>query len=191
MAGDLHWNGLKRILRYLRGTSDTKICYQKQDVVVLQGFADADFANDSEDRKSISGYVFQVFGNVVSWSTKRQPTVSLSSTEAELIALCTAAKEGVWLSNLLSELQVDCLPIVLYEDNIPCIRFSEEPREHQRMKHIDVKFLFIRELVKTGRLKIEYISTKEQPADALTKALPNILHRKLFASLNVEIEGRC
>ena len=94
---------------------DTKIVYKKhQEEPIPQGFADADFGNDVEDRKLISGYAFQVFGNVVSWATKRQATVSLSSTEAELVALCAATKEGMWLSNFLTELEVVNSPIIIH-----------------------------------------------------------------------------
>lgn len=136
---DAHWTGLKRILRYLRGTTTTKLVYAKQGgTLVLAGYADADFANDTDDRKSVSGYAFQVYGNLVSWSTKRQQTVSLSSTEAELVSLCTAIKEGLWLTNLLNELGVVHTSFTVMEDNIPCIQFAEEPRSHQRMKHLDL-----------------------------------------------------
>jgi hypothetical protein len=93
--GKDHFLGLKRILRYLKGTLDYKLRYTKDDDCRLIGFADADYANDQNDRKSVSGYIFKVFGNTISWSTKKQPTVSLSSTEAELIALCHATKEGL------------------------------------------------------------------------------------------------
>lgn len=187
-----HWTGLKRILRYLRGTMNTKILFSNREHSnVLLGFADADFANDIDDRKSISGNSFLVFGNLVSWSTKRQQTVSLSSTEAELISLCQAAKEGLWLTNLLNELGIESSPFIIMEDNIPCINFTEEPRSHQRMKHLDLKFMFIRELVRSRKLKIEYISTVDQPADAFTKGLPAAQHRKLLNILNVRIEGKC
>lgn len=187
-----HWTGLKRILRYLRGTMHTKIVYSKRESAnVLLGFADADFANDKDDRKSISGYSFLIFGNLVSWSTRRQQTVSLSSTEAELISLCQAAKEGLWLTNLLNELGVDNTSFIIMEDNIPCIKYTEEPRSHQRMKHLDLKYMFIRELVRNKKLKVEYISTVDQPADAFTKGLPVAQHRKLLNILNVRIVGRC
>lgn len=191
-ASDAHWSGLKRILRYLKGTSRTRIIYRKHlDSATLEGFADADYGNDPDDRKSISGYAFRLFGNLVSWSTKRQPTVSLSSTEAELISLCSATKEGLWLSNFLNELGVENLPIIIHEDNIPCIKFSEEPREHQRMKHIDIKFVFVRDLIKKGILKIKYIPSQEQPADVFTKPLPKSQCQRLFNLLDVKIEGKC
>ena len=106
----------------------------------LRGYADADFANDAEEQKSNSGYGFTVYGNIVSWSSKRQQLVTLSSTEAELVALCHASKEGIWMSHMLSEVGILTGPFTMYEDNIPCIRISEEPREHQRTKHICEKY---------------------------------------------------
>lgn len=154
-------------------------------------YADTDFANDKDNRKSVSGHALTVFGNLVAWSTKRQPTVSLSSTEAELISLCTAVKEGLWLTNLLHELSVVNTSFTIMEDNIPCIRIAEEPRSHQRMQHLDLKYLFVRELIAEGKLHLKHINTNEQPADAFTKGLPRLQHRKLMNSLNVRIEGRC
>lgn len=189
---DAHWTGLKRILRYLRGTTTTKLVYaKKRDTLVLAGYADADFANDTDDRKSVSGYAFQVYGNLVSWSTKRQQTVSLSSTEAELVSLCTAVKESLWLTNLLNELGVVNTSFTVMEDNIPCIQFAEEPRSHQRMKHLDLKFMFIRDLIRSNKVQLQHIRSEDQPADAFTKGLPRIQHRKLLNTLNVRIEERC
>lgn len=189
---DEHWAGLKRILRYLRGTMHTKICYAKRDTQSpVLGYADADFANDQNDRKSVSGYAFLVYGNLVAWSTKRQQTVSLSSTEAELIALSAAVKEGLWLTNLLTDLEIECIPFIIREDNIPCIKCAEEPRSNQRMKHLDVKYMFIRETIRTGKLQLQYIPTGEQPADAFTKGLSKKQHRLLFERLNLRIEGKC
>ena len=158
---------------------------------MLIGYADADFANDEDDRKSISGYTFLVYGYLVAWATKRQQTVSLSSLEAELIALSCAVKEGVWLTNFLKELNVDSIPFIIMEDNIPCIKYADEPRSHQRMKHLDIKYMFIRELIKKGSLRLPFLPSVDQPADAFTKGLPKTQHLNLFKRLNVRIEGKC
>ena len=158
----------------------------------LVGFGDVDFANDPDNRKSVSGYAYQLYGNLVSWSTKRQPTISLSTSEAELIARCAAAKEGMWITKLLNELDVVITPFIIMEDSIPCISIAEEPRSHQRMKHLDIKYLFIRDLIKQGRVKLQFIPSVDQPADAFTKGLPKIGdHRRLFNLLNVQIVGKC
>lgn len=103
--GDEHFKHAKRMLRYIKGTIDLKLVYKKNtDADVLIGYTDADWAGDKNDRKSTSGYVYKVFGNTVSWSSRKQPTVSLSSTEAEYIALANGMCEGKWLPSLLSKL---------------------------------------------------------------------------------------
>lgn len=145
--------------------------YKQQNILELQGFADADFANDLDDRKSVSGYVFKLFGNTVSWSTKRQTTASLSSTEAELISLCSAAKEGIWMMNLLKELNLGLQKFTLFEDNIPCIKIAEEPRQHQRVKHVDIKYMFVRDLIMNNQLELKYLRSNDQVADMMTKQL--------------------
>lgn len=142
---DEHWSGLKRVLRYLQGSKSSRLVYRAGfSNILLTGYADADFGNDHEERRSISGSMFTVFGNAVSWSTRKQSLVVLSSTEAEYVSLCEAAKEGIWLSQLLNEIDMKATPFVIHEDNIPCINIAEEPRHHQRTKHIDIKYMFLR-----------------------------------------------
>lgn len=184
---DKHWIGLKRVLRYLNGTKNARLIFKKHyKSKPLVGYADADFANDNEERKSVSGYLFKVFGNTISWCTKRQPTVSLSSTEAELISLCNAAKEGIWIARLLDELKIPTKPFIIYEDNIPCIRIAEEPREHQRTKHIDIQYMYIRELIKNKEIQLQYLATDKQIADALTKGLPRIKFNEHFKNIGMQ-----
>lgn len=172
---DNHWNHLKRLLRYLKGTISFGLVYQRREgATPLVGYADADWGNDREDRKSISGSVFQVFGSTVSWNTKKQATVALSSTEAEYISLSQAMCEAIWLRNILQEFGYtfeDSVP--LFEDNQSCIRIAEEPRDHRRMKHVDIRYNFMREKIQEGIFKIVYVPSNEQTADIFTKALPN------------------
>jgi hypothetical protein len=172
-AEDSHYQGLKRILRYLKGTIDHSLIYEcKENSEILCGFADADYANDLDDRKSISGFIFKLFGNTICWSTKKQNTISQSSTEAEFIALNYSMKEGIWLLQLLKEIEINIDMFNIYEDNIPCIKISEEPRLHQRSKHIDIKYMKIREMIEKGTVKVLYLSTDQQIADMMTKPLP-------------------
>lgn len=184
-----HWNYLKRVLRYIKGTLDLKLIYRRLPMSsMLVGYADADWANDVNDRKSITGYVIQVFGSAVSWTSKKQSTVSLSSTEAEYIALCHAACEIVWLQQFLIEIGMSLvLPTVVYEDNQACIRISEEPREHKRMKHIDTKYNFIREKIQEGKIQMRYISTSDQLADIMTKGLPYGSFKKFVEMLGLSV----
>lgn len=184
--GKEHWDGLKRILRYLQGTKSMKMVYTRdKDDVPLRGYSDADFANDLEERKSNSGCVFTIYGNTVSWGSKRQQIVSLSSTESELVALCHAAKEGVWMSNLLREIGINLVPYTMYEDSIPCIRIAEEAREHQRTKHIDVKYMYVRSLIKDKQMLLKYIPSENQLADLFTKPLPKGRFIKLLDTLGM------
>lgn len=184
---DSHWSGLQRILRYLQGTKTYRLVYHRStNEAPLTGYADADFANGLDDRRSTSGIMYTVFGNTVSWKTKKQTLVVLSSTEAEFVALCEASKEGMWLSNLLHEIGIDVLPFRIHEDNIPCISIAEEPRHHQRTKHIDIKYAFVRELIKEKKIELNYIPTDFQLADIFTKALGEAKFSKFVSALNLK-----
>lgn len=169
-----HYTYAKRMLKYIKGTIDLKLVYKRnEDAEPLIGFADADWANDTIDRKSVSGNVFQVYGNTVSWSSHKQSTVSLSSTEAKYIALSECSCEAIWLRKLLRELRVTCDgPTVLFEDNQSCIQIAEVPKDNKRLKHIDIKHHFIRQTVSNGEIEIHYIPSENQVADIMTKALP-------------------
>lgn len=182
-----HWNYLKRVLRYIKGTLDLKLVYTTQQMSsMLVGYVDADWANDVNDRKSITGYVIQVFGSTVSWLSRKQSTVSLSSTEAEYIALCYAACEIIWLQQFLIEIGMNLeFPTIVYEDNQACIRIAEEPREHKRMKHIDTKYNFIREKIQEGKIQMRYVSTNDQLADIMTKGLPSEVFEKFVEMLGL------
>lgn len=172
-ATDTHWVHLKRVLRYLQGTKDYSLVYRRStNGDPLVGYADADWGSDINDRKSTSGSVFQVFGNSVLWTTRKQSTVSLSSTEAEYVSLSQAACDAMWLRNILGDLGITCSsPTVLYEDNQSCIYIASEPRDQKRLKHLDIRFHFIRECIQNGEIIVEYIPTQKQVADVFTKSL--------------------
>lgn len=173
-ATDTHWTHLKRVLRYLQGTKDDSLVYRRnRNSEPLVGFADADWGSDVNDRKSTSGSLFQVFGNSVLWTTRKQPTVSLSSTEAEYVSLSQAACDAVWLRNVLKDLGVDCCsPTTLFEDNQSCIHIASEPCDQKRLKHLDIRYHFIRECIQAGEIRVEYLPTQKQVADMFTKSLP-------------------
>lgn len=184
---DEHFGYAKHILRYVRGTLDLKLKYQRDPLAkVLVGYADADWAGDKNDRKSVSGYVFKVFGNVVSWSSRKQSTVSLSSTEAEYVSLAQGACEAIWLRNLLHDLGIDCNgPVTIFEDNTSCIKIAEAPRDHRKMKHVDVKYNFIRDEIVAKTIKVEYLQSSEQTADIMTKPLGKTAFQKHRGNLNL------
>lgn len=187
------WSALKRILRYVSGTLNLELFFDKNIGIELIGYADADWAGDESDRKSTSGHIFKVFGSTVCWSTRKQSTVAVSSTEAEYVALAEAAKESIWLSNLLDDLGIAKTITVIYEDNQSCIKLTEK-WEHKRLKHVDVKFNFVKDLVKDNVIEIKYITTKEQIADILTKTITGQQFIKLRLALGLRssfIEEGC
>ena len=170
--GLVHWTAAKRILRYLRNSIGVGISYRRDNEgLVLAGASDADWAGNLDDRRSTSGYVFSVQreGGVTSWSSKRQPTVALSSTEAEYVALAAAGQEVLFLRSLLEEFGfAQILPTVISEDNQSCISMTKHS-EHKRTKHIDIKFHFLRDLVRDGVISVHYVPTESMVADIMTK----------------------
>jgi transposase InsO family protein len=166
-----HMVAAKRILRYLRGTLDYQLTY-RGDLGSLTGYSDADWAGDHETRRSTGGFVFHVGSGVVSWSSKRQATVALSSCESELMAETQAAKEAVWLKKFLAEaLHQEEVAVVIHCDNQGAIALAKNDQFHARTKHIDIREKWIREAVAAKQVELQYISTDLQLADGLTKPL--------------------
>jgi hypothetical protein len=169
-----HWIAVKRIFRYLQGTLQFKLRFEglsSQDVV---GYCDADWAGDLEDKRSTTRFVFMMEGGATSWSSKRQPTIALSTTEAEYMASSQATKEAIWMTKLMKELgyMKEKKAMVIQCDNQGAISLTKNPTQHARTKHIDVQHHFVRERVENGKVTFEYYSTEEMVADVLTKALP-------------------
>ena len=167
-----HWTAVKRIMRYLKGTIDYGLCYDRSSPGECVRYSDADWAGDLKDRKSTSGYLFQICGTAVSWRSKKQTCVALSTAEAEYMALASAAQEAIWLQHLVGDLgnkPVD--PMVLYEDNQSAICMSKNPQFHGRAKHIGIKFHYIREQVERGAVALKYCPSNDMIADMLTKGL--------------------
>ena len=186
-----HWQGVKRILRYLKGTINHKLilggeasmnirCHTNEPANILQGFADADWAGNKTDRKSTSGYVFQLGTSTISWSSTKQAVVAMSTTEAEYVSLSNAAKEALWLRQLLLELKIKPDGIItIYSDNIGAVELSKSTKFHKRSKHIDIKHHFLKELTQESKIiQVQHIPTDEMKADILTKALPKYIHDK-------------
>ena len=178
-----HIGALKRILRYLKGTKSYGITYSKsfQDTSnsnIFYGFADAAYAN-SDDYKSTSGYVFLAAGGAITWRSKKQATIALSSTEAEYVALSEAGREACWLRNLYEELGFpQTSPTTIKGDNDGSIAMVKNPQFHKRAKHIATRWHWIRDLVTSNKLEIENCRDPEQTADVLTKPLPRPKHCK-------------
>ena len=182
-----HWAGVKRVLRYVKGTLDYGLRFVNSDTFELSGYSDSDWAGCVESRKSTSGFVFQVGKCCVSWSSKKQPVVALSSTEAEYIALCRAAQETVWLRNLLRDVGFSqAEPTTVREDNQGAIALAKNPKDHPRTKHVDVKYHYTREVIDKRLMKVDYIPTSDMVADTLTKALPRPAFEKFRTLMGVE-----
>ena len=174
---------------YLQGTKTHGICYKPGDTIDFRGYSDADWAGDHADRKSTSGYVFMLLGAPVSWGSKKQPSVSLSTSEAEYIALSLAIQEGKWIHRLLCEIMAaankEGPELMIREDNQSCIKMTKNPVNHGRAKHIDIKYHHIRDEVKRGEVTLEYCETTEMLADIMTKALHGPRHKDLTAALGI------
>jgi hypothetical protein len=185
-----HWNAAIRVVRYLKGTLEYGITYKDGGTygLKLQGYSDADYAGNIDDRRSTSGQIFFLGGGPVSWGSTKQRSVSTSTTEAEYIALCEACKQGQWLRGLLRELKCTefmnpSLATPIFSDNQAAIAISKDPVAHSRTKHIDVRYHYIRELVCSGKTIIEYIRTEDMAADALTKPLPSLALKRCIQDL--------
>ncbi|XP_055645374.1 uncharacterized protein LOC129781891 [Toxorhynchites rutilus septentrionalis] len=182
-----HWQSLKRVVRYIKGTKAKGLLFNRQSSAEpLVGYVDADWASDADDRKSVSGFAFFVFGNLVSWSSKKQATVATSSYEAEYIALSSSVSEAVWLSGILDDLKLksSSVPVTIYEDNQGCIGMAKNC-ESKRSKHIDVKHHFIRDHISNGSVKIEHVRTENQLADFFTKPMEHYRLEQLGRRLGI------
>ena len=186
--GKAHWDALMRVYRYLRGTTNLKLTYRgSSKAEELLGYVDADFAGDTVDRRSTTGYAFILSGAAVSWASKKQRTVATSSTEAEYVAGSEAAKEAVWFRLILSELgMLKEGPTEILIDNQSAIALAKNPVFHGRMKHVEVQHHFIREKLEDGVITAEYVPTGDQVADVLTKGLAREKHDRFVKGLGLE-----
>jgi len=168
-----HASAAKGVLKYLKGTSQLGLRYAAAGA--LTGYCDADFARDVDTRRSTTGYAFLLNGAAISWMSKVQPTVAVSTTEAEYIAAAMAAREALWLRTLVRELSGGSTAVPMLCDNQGAIKLMHNPAGTARSKHIDVAHHFVRDRVTGGQLTVEYIPTAKMVADVLTKPLPSAL----------------
>jgi len=175
--GVSHLTAVKRILRYLSGTKDICIHYRRhQDYSLpppLIAYADSDFAGDLVSRRSTTGAAISFAGGPVFFKSKRQSTVSLSTTEAEVVALTDCAREVKYLRNLLQDLQLlRPGPTTIFEDNLAAVTLSQDLTYRGRMRHLDVGHRYVQELASRGEVTVKYVNSADQIADIFTKALP-------------------
>ncbi|GJZ22328.1 retrotransposon protein, putative, ty1-copia subclass [Tanacetum coccineum] len=172
--GKNHWEAVKWILKYLRGTVNVGLVYGTHhgNHVDVTGFVDSDYAKDPDKGRSITGYAFLVQRCVVSWKATLQHVVALSTTEAEYMALTEAVKEAIWLRGLLEELGVELNTVAVNCDNQGAIHLSRNHVFHERTKHINVRYHFIREVLEAKTVEVLKVGTEHNAADALTKVVP-------------------
>ena len=176
----------KRVLRYIKGTLNYGLIYKRNDGLSLYGYTDADWAGDVDDRRSTSGGVFMLGTKCVSWHSRKQNSVTLSTAEAEYVAATHSTTQLMWMRIQLSDLKLKTeFPLMLGCDNQSAISLTKNPIQHSRTKHIDIRYHFIKERVEEGQLKLEFVPTKEQLADILTKPLPNDTFQRLRSRLGV------
>ncbi|KAK2370871.1 putative mitochondrial protein [Trifolium repens] len=170
-----HMVAAKRILRYLKGTHDYGLAFPRSKMeskFELEGFSDSDWCGDKDDRRSTSGMWFRFRNSPISWSSKKQSIVALSSCEAEYVAAAQAACQAVWLESLLDELKIKYVkPVKLNVDNQSAISLARNPIAHGRSKHIETKYHFLRYQVTQDKLKLVHCRTNVQIADIMTKPL--------------------
>ena len=173
-----HEQAMKYLMRYLRSTIKHRLTYKASGSNQIIGYADGDYAKDRQDRKSTMGTIFLLGGGPISWSSRKQRSVSTSITEAEYMAVSSGAKQALWLSQLLRDMGFpECVgsspwTMQLFGDNTGSLDLVKNPCLHERSKHIDVAHHFVRDLQRRGRLQVTYIPSEDMIADGLTKPLP-------------------
>lgn len=183
---NVHWNAVKRLLRYIKGTVDYKLTFSRDGGDNLNVYCDADWGNKINERYSVTGYCFLIQGGAIIWNSKKQKTVALSSCEAEYMSISSTLQELLWIRNLISEINPSVVsgPTKLFCDNIGALELSKNSIINDRSKHIDVRHHFIREHIKNNDVCVEYIASDKNIADFLTKPLSGLKHK-----INVENIG--
>jgi hypothetical protein len=181
--GKAHWEAVKQVIWYLKGTKDWWLVLGGQQEKIIR-YSDAD-GMSNEDRHAISGYAFLIDGGAVSWSAKQQDIVALSTTEAKYVAATHTAKEALWLQSFIGELfgpKINSKPMTLLSDNQSAIALTKDSQFHAHSKHIDIRYHFIRWIMNNGKIALEYCPIDDMAADILTKALPSP-KAKFFATI--------
>jgi len=183
----VHWTAVKRILRYIKYTVDFGLKIERSQSTLISAFSDADWAGSIDDRRSTGGFAVFFGSNLISWSARKQPTVSRSSTEAEYKSMANATAEVIWVESLLAELgvhpkQAPCL----WCDNLGATYLSANPVFHARAKHIEIDFHFVRERVVRKQLQVKLVSSEDQLADGFTKALTVRKFEEFRGNLNLQ-----
>ncbi|MBW0533619.1 hypothetical protein O181_073334 [Austropuccinia psidii MF-1] len=185
-----HWNALKHLFRYLKGTKDKCLVYRQQSIKeALTGWADADYANDNEDRKSITGYVILAFSNPICWLSKKQSVVAQSTTEAEYIAMNICSKQLRWLTFVFNDLGHFSPQPILFNDNSGAVTISKQASLNANTKHIEIRYQYVRDCVMKKLIRVVQVSTNDMIADVLTKPLGVVKLQEVYKQLHLEDPG--
>jgi hypothetical protein len=181
-----HWNALMHVIGYIKNTLDYGLTYSRDTDFSPHAFVDADYGGCQDTRRSTSGYVFIMAGGPVTWSSKRQATVALSTVEAEYVAMSRCAQQMVWMQSWLREVEVEfSVPSLMKGDSRGAIALTRNTKDHGKVKHIDIRHHYIRELLQSGVITIEQVPSSDNLADLFTKPLPRDHHHSLLTSLNI------
>jgi len=184
---DSHWNAAKCVLRYLSGTCNYGILYIDISDVTLAGYSDSDWAGNLDDRIFITGYAFSIGSRVISWSSKKQSIVALSSCEGEYQALCATTCKSIWLRRLLNDAgegQKEATSIKT--DNQSTIKLAYNPIFHKNTKHIDTQFHFVREKIQSKEICVDYCNTSDNLGDIFTRPIGRVKFELFRGMLSVQ-----
>jgi hypothetical protein len=170
--GRAHWNAMKHTLAYLKGTLNYGISYHRGSSLKPHGYVDADYAGDTDRHRSTEGHIFFVTQGPVSWASKRQGTVALLTVEAEFMAFTRAIQQAIWMMKFMNEIGLgQATPVNIFADNTGAIANTENYKNHNWTKHIDIRYHFTKERVAPGEVKFTYVPSSNNLADILTKPL--------------------
>ena len=182
-----HSAALKQVLRYLRGTCSYGLTFKRTEKRELIGYVDSGHNIDEDDGRSTTGHIFYHNNCPISWCSMKQETVALSTCEAEFMAATKAAKQAIWLQELLEEVtQTPYMKTTVYIDNKSAIALTKNPVFHGRSKHIHKRYHFIRECIENDQMEVQHVPGAEQKADILTKALGRIKFKEMREFIGVQ-----
>jgi hypothetical protein len=174
------------VIGYIKNTMDLGLTYSRDSDISPTAFVDADYGGCKDTRWSTSGFVFMMAGGVVTWSSKRQATVALSTVEAEYVAMSRCAQQMIWMQSWLDEVKIEhSLPGIIKGDNRGALALTKNTKDHGKVKHIDIRHHYIRELLQSGAISVEQVTSADNLADLFTKPLSRDTHHRLLAALNI------